>query len=82
MLIKQMQIAFKNNQSGFTLIELIMTLVVGGIVMTMAVPSFSTFIKNNQLTTQANDMVSTINLSRTEAIKRRDRITICKRFRR
>lgn len=64
--------------SGFTLIELIMSVVIGGMIMTMGVPSFSSFIKNNQLTTQVNDFVSTANIARTEAIKRKSRVVVCK----
>jgi len=63
---------------GFTLIELMMTLAIAGILVTMAVPSFSEVIKNNRLITQENDFVTTLNLARSEAIRRSDRITVCK----
>lgn len=67
-----------SKQSGFTLIELIMTIVIGGLIMTLGVPSFSSFMKNNTLTTQANDFVSTVNIARMEAIKRKSNVVICK----
>lgn len=65
-------------QTGFTLIELIITLCITVIVLTVAVPSFTTTIQNNRATTQVNDFVTTLNLARSEAIKRGTRISICK----
>jgi type IV fimbrial biogenesis protein FimT len=63
---------------GFTLIELITTLAVAGILVTLAVPSFTEVIKNNRLITQTNDFVTALNLARSEAIRRSDRVTVCK----
>ena len=63
---------------GFTLVELMVTLTIAAILLTMAVPSFSEFVKNNRLVTQTNDLVTTLNLARSEAIKRGDRVTVCK----
>lgn len=64
--------------SGFTLVELIVTLVVAGILVSLAVPSFTTFIKNNRLTSQANELMADLSFARSEAIKRGASITICK----
>jgi type IV fimbrial biogenesis protein FimT len=64
------------NQRGFTLIELMITLAVMAILITAALPSFNEFIKNNRLTTQANDFIATMNLARSEAIKRGANINI------
>lgn len=63
--------------TGFTLIELLMTLVIAGIVMTLAVPAFTETIRSNRLTAQSNDLVTAINLARTEAVKRRSDVTVC-----
>lgn len=65
-------------QAGFTLIELMITLIIAAILVTVAIPSFNTTIQNNRVTTQINDFVSTLNLARTEAIKRGARVTVCK----
>lgn len=63
---------------GFTLIELMVTLAVAAIVLTVAVPSFRDLIRHNRLATQANQLVSALNLARSEAIKRGVRVTVCK----
>ena len=69
---------FPRDAEGFSLIELIVTLSVASILMTLAVPSFSSFVKDNRLITQTNDFVTALNFARSEAIKRGDRITVCK----
>lgn len=56
--------------TGFTLIELIVTIAVGAILLASAVPSFQDFIRSNRLTTQANVFVGAIQLARSEAVKR------------
>lgn len=55
---------------GFTLVEMMITLVVAAIVLGLAVPSFQTLIENNRVVTQVNEMVGAVNLARGEAIKR------------
>jgi type IV fimbrial biogenesis protein FimT len=59
-----------SRQYGFTLLELIVTVVVAGIVVTMAVPSFTDLTRNVSLTTAANDFVVALNLARSTAGKR------------
>ncbi|MBL4743506.1 MAG: GspH/FimT family pseudopilin [Cycloclasticus sp.] len=65
-------------KQGFTLIELIVTMVIAGILLTIGIPSFNSFVKNNRLTTQINDLVTAVNLTRSEAITRGFSATICK----
>lgn len=60
----------KRTQSGFTIIELMMTLVVAAIMLTFAVPSMQAMVANNRLTTATNTLVGDFNLARSEAIKR------------
>lgn len=57
-------------ENGFTLIELLITVVVLGILTAMAVPSFRSTMDRNAVTTTANDLLSSILLARSEAIKR------------
>lgn len=59
-----------NHQSGFTIIELMMTLVVAAIILALAAPSFRDFIANNRLTTTTNNFITAISFARSEAVKR------------
>lgn len=59
----------KAKGAGFTLVELMVTLAVAAILLTVGVPSFRQLIISNRLTAAANDMVVAINVARSEAIK-------------
>jgi type IV fimbrial biogenesis protein FimT len=68
---------YMERQNGFTLIELMITIVVVSILMATAIPSFMQFIKNNRVTGQANSFVVSTHLARNEAVKRGAGTTIC-----
>ena len=65
-------------QSGLTLIELLVVLAIAAIITTTAVPSFQAFIQNNRMSTTVHKFVSSLNLARSEAVKRGARVTMCK----
>lgn len=66
-----------NKQSGFTLIELMVTLSILAILLGIGVPSFRSMIEGNRITTVANDLVGALQFSRSEAVKRGTAITLC-----
>jgi len=64
-------------EKGFTMVELLITIVVISILLATAVPAFQDFIKNNRLTAQTNEIVSSIQLARSEAVKRGTNSIVC-----
>ncbi|MEE9444784.1 MAG: GspH/FimT family pseudopilin [Cocleimonas sp.] len=68
----------KKSNTGFTLIELMITLAIAVILITLAVPSFSLMIHNSKVTSATNEFVSALNLARSEALKRSNNVTVCK----
>ena len=66
-------------QSGFTLIELMIVIVVLAIILTLGVPSFRSIIQNNRATTIANDLVAGLQVARSEALKLRANVRMCRR---
>ena len=67
-----------NRESGFTLIELMITVAIAAIILTLAVPSFRTAILNNTRTSVVNEFLGVLNLARSEAIKRGIKVEICR----
>lgn len=64
-------------EAGVTLIELMIAISLLAIVLTMGVPAYQTFVQNARATTQANELVTAINFTRAEAVKRGARVSIC-----
>jgi type IV fimbrial biogenesis protein FimT len=67
-----------HRQSGFTLIELMFTVILLAVILGFGLPNFRDFIRNSHMTAAANDLISDYNLARSEAVKRRVPVTICK----
>ena len=61
---------------GFTLIEVLITVMVASILFTVAIPSFKDTIRQNRLTTQANELIGALNLARSESIRRSKNVTV------
>lgn len=67
----------RSRQQGFSLLELMVTLLVVGIVLGFGVPNFMEFQRTGVMTSEANDFVGAIYLARTEAVKRQVPVTLC-----
>lgn len=65
------------SQHGFTLYELMMTLAVVGIILTIGVPNLIAFSQNSRMTAAANDLHAAFQLARSESARARTNITIC-----
>jgi len=64
-------------QRGLSLIELLITISIAVILLTVGVPSFIDMIASNTATSYANDLLGDINYARSEAITRGVRVTVC-----
>lgn len=62
---------------GFSLVELMVTIAVAAIVLSIATPSFTSIINSNRLSSAANEMVAAIQIARTEAVRLNRSITVC-----
>jgi type IV fimbrial biogenesis protein FimT len=62
---------------GFTVIELLVTVAILGILLGVAAPSLRELMMNATITGQANDLMSGLSVARSEAIKRGIRAGIC-----
>lgn len=63
--------------NGFSLIELMVTLAVAVILITVAVPGFRSIIQSNRAITEANNLLTAMVLARSEAIKSAITTTVC-----
>ena len=69
-------IHMNKNIQGFTLIELIVTLAVVGVLFAVAAPNLTTTIQSNRLSGQYNDMRGDFAFARNLAISRNVAVTI------
>lgn len=53
------------------------TLAVAAILLTVGVPNFMRFVQNNRATTHTNELVTALNLARSEATQRGTLVTVC-----
>lgn len=67
----------KRQQNGFTLYELLGTILIIGIVLSIGIPNFSEFTQNSRLASTSNDLLSSFYLARSEAARSKSNVTIC-----
>lgn len=67
----------KRTQHGFTLYELLITVLVIGVILTFGVPNMLQFSQNSRMTSAANDLHSAFHLARSESSRAKTNITVC-----
>lgn len=63
---------------GFNLVELMVTLSLATVLLTLAVPSMKATIENGRIAAQVNDLLASIQLARSEAVKTGRQVVLCK----
>lgn len=62
---------------GFTVMELLIVVALAALILALGAPQFGEFQRNNRLTATANDLLASLQLARTEAIKRQRPVALC-----
>lgn len=65
-----------NRVAGFSLIELLVTIAILGILTSLALPSFRGFVAGQRIKTASFDLMSMLTLARSEALKRNANVTL------
>ena len=68
----------KRADGGFTLLEAMVAISIAMIILAVGIPSFTSSIDNQRMTAATNELVMTLNVAKTEAIKRVAYVTVCK----
>ncbi len=63
-------------EHGFTLLEMMITLVIAGILLAIVIPSYRALDRNQCATSKANALISSFQYARSEAVKQHTDISI------
>jgi type IV fimbrial biogenesis protein FimT len=67
----------KTTQNGFTLYELMITVLIVGVVLALGIPNMREYSQNSRMTSTANDFHAAFHLARSESSRAKTNITIC-----
>lgn len=62
---------------GFTVVELAVTLAVGAILLALAIPSLSSYVRSTRVVSEANGFVGALNRARAEALIQLGNVRLC-----
>jgi len=68
----------RQRSDGWTLIELALAVAIGGILLALAAPSYADWIAGYQVAAQAQRLATSMTYARAEAIKRGQRVNLCR----
>lgn len=66
----------RGRNRGVTLIELVVTLTIAGILLSIGVPSYTQYVASQRVRSAATDLQTALMVTRSEAIKRNARLTL------
>lgn len=64
--------------SGFSLVELMITIVVLAVIISISAPNFTGLFNGNRLTAHANELVASLQMARSEALRRNAPVIVCR----
>jgi len=68
----------KLSQSGLTIVEVLITLVIIGAVMSVGLPSMTSFVESAQVESDSNALFNSLQRARSESATRNSRVSLCK----
>ena len=71
--------ALRRSQTGLTLIEMMVTMAVAIVLMSIGIPLYQGLVANNRAVTQSNALVSALQTARAEAVSRMAIVAVCAR---
>ncbi|ERP86869.1 MAG: GspH/FimT family pseudopilin [Pseudomonadales bacterium] len=63
-------------ESGFTIVELVVSLLVLGVLLAFAIPSYQGVIASNALRTSTADLITALNLAKMQSVSLRQQVTV------
>jgi len=72
-----LKITTSREQSGFTLVEALVVVLIIAVTASFAIPAFDNILKNRAISATTQEITSTLQTARTEAIKRSTTVRVC-----